>query len=98
MSVPDIKLNDGNTIPQVGLGVWQVRDQDEFNTAFDAAIKAGYRHIDTAQAYDNEQYLGEAWQKSGLKRQELFITTKIQTEHFGYHRAQKTIPKSLEKL
>jgi len=59
MSLPNIKLADGNTIPQIGLGLWQVKDQAEFNTAVNAAIEAGYRHFDTAQAYDNEYFLGE---------------------------------------
>jgi diketogulonate reductase-like aldo/keto reductase len=88
VSVPDIKLNDGHTIPQVGLGVWQVRDQAEFNTAFEAAIQAGYRHVDTAQAYDNEQYLGE----------ELFITTKIKVQNFGGRHVQPSFEQSLKNL
>lgn len=98
MSVPDIKLADGNKIPQVGLGLWQVKDYSEFKTSFEAGIAAGYRHFDDAQAYDNEQYLGEAWKKSGLKREELFITTKIAVQHFGHNKAKKTFAESLEKL
>lgn len=91
-------LNDGNKIPQVGLGVWQVRDQNEFNAAFDAAIKAGYRHIDTAQAYENEQYLGEAWQSTGLKREDLFITTKIKVQNFGGRHVKPSFQQSLKNL
>lgn len=68
MDVPNIKLNDGNFIPQVGLGLWKVKDQADFETAFKAGIDAGYRHFDSAQAYDNEQYLGEAVQASKLDR------------------------------
>ena len=98
MNIPDLKLADGNTIPQIGLGLWKVKDQAEFNRSFEAAVAAGYRHFDTAQAYQNEQFLGEAWQKAGLKREEIFITTKIQVEHFGYNHAKQSVPESLEKL
>jgi diketogulonate reductase-like aldo/keto reductase len=98
MKVPNLKLADGNTIPQVALGTWQNTDEAEFRTAFEAAIKAGYRHFDTAQAYGNEQYLGNAWQRSGLKRAELFITTKIAVQHFGYSKAKQTFAESLQKL
>jgi diketogulonate reductase-like aldo/keto reductase len=98
MKIPDLKLTNGHTIPQIALGLWKNKDATEFNTAFDAAIKAGYRHFDSAQAYDNEQFLGEAWQRSGLKREELFLTTKIAVSHFGYSRAKQSFDESLEKL
>lgn len=98
MKIPDLKLRDGQAIPQIGLGLWQIRDQTEFNTAFEAAVKYGYRHFDSAQAYGNEQYLGEAWKKSGQKREDLFLTTKIAVQHFGYDKAKKTFAESLEKL
>jgi diketogulonate reductase-like aldo/keto reductase len=98
MTVPKVKLNEGKSIPQVGLGLWKVKSQADFNRAFEAALTEGYRHFDTAQAYQNEQYLGEAWQKSGMKREELFITTKIAVQHFGYNRAKRTFSESLSKL
>lgn len=98
MSVPSIKLNDGNSMPQVGLGTWKVADEAEFHKAFEAAMEAGYRHVDTAQAYGNEKFLGDAWRGSGLKREELFITTKIRVEHFGHAKAKKTFEESLTKL
>jgi diketogulonate reductase-like aldo/keto reductase len=98
MNVPNIKLSEGHTIPQVGLGLWQSKDHSQFDTAFDAAIATGYRHFDTAQAYDNEQFMGGAWQRSGLKREELFITTKIAVRHFGHKRALSSFDESLEKL
>lgn len=98
MSTHLIKLNDGNQIPQVGLGVWKVRDQTEFDTAFDTAMAAGYRHIDTAQAYDNEQYLGEAIKRSGLNRQDLFITTKIKVQNFGQKSVASSFDESLAQL
>lgn len=98
MTVPRLKLSSGHEIPQIGLGLWKITDPAKFKIAFDTAIKAGYRHFDTAQAYGNEQFLGEGWKASGLKREELFITTKIKSQDFGYKRAQRTIPESLKKL
>lgn len=98
MAVPKLKLADGEEIPQVALGLWKNKDPDQFAAVFDAAIQAGYRHFDSAQAYDNEQFLGKAWQQSGLNRDELFITTKIAVEHFGYNRAKRTFAESLKKL
>jgi diketogulonate reductase-like aldo/keto reductase len=98
VKVPNLKLADGREIPQVALGLWKNKDPDEFAVVFDAAIKAGYRHFDSAQAYDNEQFLGKAWKQSGLKREEFFITTKIAVEHFSYNRAKRTFAESLKKL
>lgn len=98
MKVPELKMADGHRIPQVGLGVWRVKDKTDFNTSFETAVKAGYRHVDTAQAYGNESFLGEAWSKSGLKRDELFITTKIAVTHFGYGTAKQTFAESLKNL
>jgi diketogulonate reductase-like aldo/keto reductase len=98
MSVPLVKLSDGNSIPQIGLGLWQNKDPKEFETAFSAATHNGYRHFDSAQAYGNERFLGQAWTKSGLKRKELFITTKIEVSHFGYHKAKSSFEDSLKNL
>jgi diketogulonate reductase-like aldo/keto reductase len=98
MSVPNLKLADGHTIPQVGLGLWQNKEHSQFDTAFEAGLTAGYCHFDSAQAYDNEQYLGEAWKRSGLKREELFITTKIAVQHFGYKNTKSSFQDSLTKL
>jgi diketogulonate reductase-like aldo/keto reductase len=98
MKKPEINLSDKYKIPQIGLGLWQVRDVEQFNTAFAAAIEAGYRHFDTAQAYDNEHMLGEAWKKSGQKRGELFITTKIAVQNFGHNKAKRAFGESLQKL
>lgn len=96
--VPNIKLNDGHKIPQIGLGLWQVKDKAEFDAAFSAALETGYRHFDSAQAYGNEQLLGEAWQRHGLKREDIFITTKIAVTHFGARLTTSSFAKSLEKL
>jgi diketogulonate reductase-like aldo/keto reductase len=70
-------LADGNTIPTIGLGVWQVPDGAECENAVRWALEAGYRHIDTAQAYGNEESVGRAVRDSGIPREEIFITTKF---------------------
>jgi len=98
MKIPSIKLSDGQELPQIGLGLWQIKDQAQFNTGFEVAIAAGYRHFDTAQLYENEQFLGAAWQTSGLKREEFFITTKIWIKNFGRRHLQESFQESLQKL
>jgi diketogulonate reductase-like aldo/keto reductase len=97
MSVPQISMSDGHKIPQIGLGLWQVKDQAEFNTAFQTGIDVGYRHFDSAQAYENEHYLGEAWEKSGVPRDELFLTTKIKVQNFGRKHVGSSFMESLQK-
>jgi len=96
--VPDIKLADGKIIPQVGLGLWQSTDEEEFINAFNEAVKSGYRHFDTAQAYTNEQMLGKAWKESNLKREDIFITTKIHIKNFSKKKLIPSFEESLEKL
>jgi 2,5-diketo-D-gluconate reductase A len=81
-SVPDIELNDGRTIPQLGFGVFQIPPA-ETAQAVGAALEIGYRHIDTAQMYGNEREVGEAVRASGLDRDEVFITSKLNN---GFHR------------
>lgn len=98
MSIPDIKLNDSHAIPQIGLGLWKVKDEAEFKTAFDTAIKTGYRHFDSAQVYGNEHMLGEAWKQSGFKRDELFLTTKVNIKNFGHDRVLESVEESLNKV
>src|SRR6195952_1491301 len=98
MDIPKIKLNTSAEIPQVGLGLWKVKNEAEFNAAFDAGVAAGYRHFDSAQAYDNEQMLGAAWKRLGLNREDIFITTKIAVQHFGAKHAPESFEASLEKL
>jgi 2,5-diketo-D-gluconate reductase A len=75
-AVPDIMLNNGRTIPQLGFGVFQVKPQDTVE-AVAQALRAGYRHIDTAQMYQNEREVGEAMAKSGLDRADVFVTSKL---------------------
>lgn len=98
MSVPSLKLNDGCSIPQIGLGLWQIRDEAEFKTSFETAVQAGYRHFDSAQVYDNEHLLGQAWKAGSVPRDQLFLTTKIAAGHFGYHKVKETFQDSLQKL
>ena len=98
MSVPNKELSNGNTIPQIGLGLWQVTDEEQFAAAFKAAVKTGYRHFDSAQAYHNEDMLGRAWTSSKLKREDIFITTKINISHFKPKTLHETFEESLKKL
>jgi len=95
--IPDIKLDDGNSIPQIGLGLWKVSEED-FNTSFDAAVANGYRHFDTAQAYGNEGFLGNAIKRHGLKREDVWITSKIRTENIAFGRTKSSFDASLERL
>lgn len=85
-------------IPQVGLGVWQVESLEQFNTAFTAACEAGYRHFDSAQIYKNEDMLGAAWIASGIKRSDIFLTTKVWLDNFTSKRLPRSIDDSLIKL
>jgi len=97
MTVPMIKLNDGNHIPQLGYGVWQVSN-DEAVAAVSEALKAGYRHIDTAAIYGNEEGVGKAIQSSGIARGDIFLTTKLWNSEQGYESTLKAFDTSLKKL
>jgi 2,5-diketo-D-gluconate reductase A len=81
-SVPPITLNDGNTIPQLGFGVFQI-EPDQTAAAVRSALEVGYRHIDTAEMYGNEKEVGQGIRDAGLDRSEVFITSKLNN---GYHR------------
>ena len=94
---PHIQFHDGKSIPQVGLGVWQTPN-DTAVTAVDAALKAGYRHIDTAAAYHNEQGVGEGVRRSGLDRKDIFLTTKLWNEDQGYDSTLRAFERSLKEL
>ncbi|HEY4964347.1 MAG TPA: aldo/keto reductase [Candidatus Saccharimonadales bacterium] len=98
MSVPNIKLADGTSIPQFGLGLWKVTDEQTFSEMFDSAIDAGYRMFDSAQIYKNEQLLGSAIKASRVSRSELYITTKISVNNFGYKKTLSSFKTSMEKL
>ncbi|MEW2706161.1 MULTISPECIES: aldo/keto reductase [Streptomyces] len=95
--VPPIILNNGVQMPQLGFGVWQVPDDEAF-TAVGAALDAGYRSIDTAAAYGNEEGTGKAITRSGIPREELFVTTKLWNSDHGYDAALRAFDSSLEKL
>jgi len=93
-----VKLNNGVEMPILGFGVFQVTDQVECERSVYDAIQAGYRLIDTAAAYMNEEAVGNAIKRSGVRREELFITTKLWVQDAGYESAKKAFAKSLKKL
>lgn len=91
------KLNNGLEIPVTGFGVYQISKEDCKKSVL-SALKAGYRHIDTAQAYFNEEQVGEAIKASGLKREEIFVTTKIWIDNYGEGKTYVSVIESLRKL
>jgi len=95
--VPTIRLNNGVEIPQFGFGVFQV-PPDETAETVRAAFDAGYRHIDTAQMYGNEEGVGRALAESGLPRDEVFLTTKLTNDGHGHDAAVRRLDESLQKL
>ena len=92
------KLNDGNEIPAVGFGVFQIPNNGPTYEATLNALKAGYRHIDTAAGYMNESDVGKAIKDSGIPREEIFITSKLWLQDYGYENAKKGIQNSLDLL
>ena len=92
-----LTLNNGVKIPQLGLGTWFI-DDDKAADAVKAAVKLGYRHIDTAQAYANERGVGEGVRNCGVKREELFVVSKVAAEHKTYEAAMTGINETLEKM
>jgi diketogulonate reductase-like aldo/keto reductase len=96
-TVPAIKLNNGIEIPQLGLGVWQIPN-GQVEGAMAAAFEAGYRHIDTAAAYSNEEGVGNAIAATALPREELFITTKLRNDDQGYDSTLREFEASLKRL
>ncbi|ODQ92157.1 aldo/keto reductase [Mycolicibacterium holsaticum] len=97
MASPSIKLNDGQSIPQVGLGVWQTPPEDTERAAA-TALSAGYRHIDTAAAYGNEREVGQAVAKSGLAREDVYVTTKLWNADHGYDSTRRAFDASMDRL
>src|SRR4051794_38746384 len=93
-----VKLNNGVEMPILGFGVYQVTDQELCERSVYEAIEAGYRLIDTAAAYMNEEAVGKAIKRSGVPREDLFITTKLWIQDAGYESAKKAFKKSLRKL
>jgi diketogulonate reductase-like aldo/keto reductase len=95
--IPNVDLNDGETIPQLGFGVFQVPPEDTAEVATQALL-AGYRHIDTAAAYGNEAGVGQAIHAAGLERSDVFITTKCANDDHGYEQAKRALRASLDRL
>lgn len=96
--VPKVKLNNGVEMPILGFGVFQVPDPTECERSVYDAIQVGYRLIDTAASYQNEEAVGKAIKRSGVKREDLFITTKLWIQDAGYEKTKKAFEKSLKKL
>jgi 2,5-diketo-D-gluconate reductase A len=96
-SVPTITLNDGTSIPQLGFGVFQV-DPDETQRVVEQALEIGYRHLDTAQMYRNEEGVGRAIAASGLARDDLYVTTKLNKGFHEPDRARRAFDDSLARL
>lgn len=94
----DVMLNNGIKMPIAGFGVFQIPDLEECERAVLDAIEVGYRLIDTAQAYGNEEAVGRAIQKTSVPREELFITTKVWISNAGYEKAKGSIEESLKKM
>lgn len=92
-----MRLNNGKEIPMVGLGTWLINN-DKVDQVIKDAVSLGYRHIDTAQAYENEEGIGKGIKECGVAREELFITSKIRAEYKTYDEAKASIDESLNKL
>ncbi len=90
-------MNDGRSIPQVGLGVYKVPDADAADTV-EVALEAGYRHVDTAALYENERGVGEGIARAGLPREDVFVTTKVWNDRHGYDETLRAFDESLGKL
>lgn len=95
---PLVSLNNGITMPQIGLGVWQAKDGQEVEVAVSTALQCGYRLIDTAAVYGNERGVGRAIATSGIPREEIFVTTKVWNADQGYEQTLAAFDKSLERL
>lgn len=93
----EIKLSNGVLMPQMGYGVYQIEPEDCEGCVMDA-ISVGYRMIDTAQAYLNEEAVGKAWKKSGVRREDLFLVNKVWHSNYGEGQTMKSIDESLRKL
>lgn len=98
MSIPKVKLSNGIEMPIEGFGVWKVPDTEEGEDIIVQALKTGYRMIDTAAVYRNERRVGNAIKKSGIPRNEIFITTKVFPNEYGYENIKKAFARSLKFL
>lgn len=98
MTIPTFKLNDGNEIPVIGFGTFQIPADGSTYDAVKMALDAGYRHIDTAQAYFNEAEVGKAIKDSGIPRDQIWVTSKLWLQDYDYDTATKTIDRTLQKM
>ena len=92
------KLNSGTKIPVFGFGTYQLTGEKRVKEALRAALETGYRLIDTAQMYDNEKFVGDVIRQSGIPREEIFITTKLDNDQHGYDKAKQSFDKSMDRL
>ena len=92
-----VTLSNGVKMPLLGYGVYQVTKEECERCVLDA-LEVGYRSLDTAQAYYNEEEVGSAIQKSGVKREDIFLTSKVWINRYGYENTKKSVEESLEKL
>ena len=98
MSCPKIKLYNGNEIPQLGFGVYQIKGDELTEKCVLEALKVGYRHIDTAHYYENERGVGAAIKKSGIPREEIWVTSKVWVTEYGSGKTTAAIDKMLKRL
>src|SRR5690349_4605799 len=97
-AIPSVTLNNGVQMPILGFGVFQMHDAEECERSVYEAIQTGYRLIDTAAAYSNEDAVGNAIKRGGVAREELFVTTKLWIQDAGYESAKQAFERSLERL
>lgn len=97
-SIPSVTLNNGVQMPMEGFGVYQIADENECRRSVLNALETGYRSIDTAQAYGNEDAVGSALSQSGIDRDQVFLTTKVWISNYGYDRTRASIEESMKKL
>src|SRR5436190_22862341 len=97
-AIPSVVLNNGVTMPLLGFGVFQMHDADECERSVDDALQTGYRLIDTAAAYGNEEAVGRAIKRGGVAREELFVTTKLWIQDAGYERVKTAFERSWQRL
>lgn len=91
-------LSNGIKIPSIGFGTWHIKDRDEINTAITTAISYGYKHIDTASKYSNEELIGDVLKKNNIDRNKIFITSKLWNTDKGYDNTLKAFGETLKKL
>ena len=97
MIMKDLVLSNGNKIPALAYGTWLIKNEDA-SKCVQMALQAGYRHIDTAQAYGNEQGVGQGIKASGIDRKDIYLTTKVMAEYKTYKKAKDSIDASLKRL